>query len=163
MLFNSFFFFLLLNKSALFFLYNMCITIRLILLFYFSAYVIRWISYSHSPKYLRILLTMVWKVLIVQPKKINDILRLYNVPFYKDFCSVLVVQSISHVKLFATPWSEACQSSLSFTVSQSLLKLMPIELMIPSYQLILCHLLLLLPSIFPSSRVFSSELTLHIR
>ena len=141
----------------------MCITIRLILLFYFSAYVIRWISYSHSPKYLRILLTMVWKVLIVQPKKINDILRLYNVPFYKDFCSVLVVQSISHVKLFATPWSEACQSSLSFTVSQSLLKLMPIELMIPSYQLILCHLLLLLPSIFPSSRVFSSELTLHIR
>ena len=116
------------------------------------------------PKRLKDFINRGVKSVIVQPKKkTNDILRLYNMPFYKDFCSVLVVQSISHVKLFATPWSEACQSSLSFTVSQSLLKLLPTELMIPSHQLILCHPLLLLPSIFPSSRVFSSELTLHIR
>ena len=72
------------------------------------------------------------------------------------------VQSLSHVQLFATPWTAACQASLSFTISQSLLKLMSIELVIPSNHLILCHPLLLLPSIFPSIRVFSNESALHI-
>ena len=67
------------------------------------------------------------------------------------------------VRLFATPWTAACQASLSFTISQSLLKLMSIELVMPSNHLILCCPLLLLPSIFPSNRVFSSESALHIR
>ena len=66
-------------------------------------------------------------------------------------------------ELFATPWTEACQASLSLTSSQSLLKLMSIELVVPFNQLILCHLLLLLPLIFPSIRVFYSESTVHIR
>ena len=73
------------------------------------------------------------------------------------------VQSLSHVRLFATPWTAAHQASLSITNSQSLLKLMSIELVMPSSHLILCHLLLLLPSVFPSIRVFSSESALHIR
>ena len=62
-----------------------------------------------------------------------------------------------------TPWTTAHEASLSFTVSQSLLKLMSIELVMPSNHLILCHLLLCLPSIFPSIRVFSNESGLHIR
>ena len=70
---------------------------------------------------------------------------------------------LSCVWLFVTPWTAACQASLSFTISQSLLKLMPIESMMPSNHLILCHLLLLLPSLFPSIRVFSSESVLCIR
>ena len=70
---------------------------------------------------------------------------------------------LSHVQLFATPWSAACQASLSITISQSLLKLMSIELVMPSNHLILCHSLLLLPSIFPRIRVFSNESVLHIR
>ena len=63
----------------------------------------------------------------------------------------------------ATPWTAACQASLSFIVSQSLLKLMSIESVIPSNHLVLCCPLLLLPSIFPSIRVFSKETALHIR
>ena len=74
---------------------------------------------------------------------------------------VVVVQSFSHVQLFATPWTTACQASLSFTNSQNLLKLMSIESEMPSNHLILCHLLL--PSIFPSIRVFSNESALRIR
>ena len=70
---------------------------------------------------------------------------------------VLTVQSLSHVRLFATPWTTARQASLSITNSQSLLKLMSIESMMPSNHLILCHPRLLLPSIFPSIRVFSNE------
>ena len=65
---------------------------------------------------------------------------------------VVVVQSPSHVRLFATPWPAASQSSLSFTISWSLLKLVSIELVILSNHLILCHPLLLLPSVFPSIR-----------
>ena len=73
------------------------------------------------------------------------------------------VQSLSHAQLFATPWTAARQASLSITNSQSLFKLMSIELVIPSNHLILCHPLLLLPSIFPSIRVFSNESVLCIR
>ena len=68
-----------------------------------------------------------------------------------------------HILLFETPWTAANQASLSFTISQSLLRLMSIESVTPSNCLILCHPLLLLPSIFPSIRVFSKDLTLHIR
>ena len=67
----------------------------------------------------------------------------------------------SHVKLFVTPWTAACQASLSFTISQSLLKLMSIESVMPSNHLFLCHPLLLLPSIFPNIRVFSNKSLFH--
>ena len=73
------------------------------------------------------------------------------------------VQWLSHVWLFATPWTTARQASLSITNSQSLPKLMSIKSVMPSNHLILCHPLLLLPSIFPSIRVFSDESALHIR
>ena len=73
------------------------------------------------------------------------------------------VQSLSCVWLFVTPWIAARQASLSITNSQSLLKLMSIESVIPSSHLILCHPLLLLPPIPPSIKVFSNESTLHIR
>ena len=73
------------------------------------------------------------------------------------------VQLVSHVWLFATPWTAASQASLSITNSQSLLKLMSIESVMPSNHLILCRPLLLLPSIFPSIRVFSNESVLRIR
>ena len=73
------------------------------------------------------------------------------------------VQLLCHVQLFVTPWTAACQASLSITHYQNLLKLMSIELVMPSNHLILCHPLLLLPSIFSSIRVFSNESVLHIR
>ena len=73
------------------------------------------------------------------------------------------VQSLRRVGLFVTPWTATCQASLSFTNSRSLPKLMSIELVMPANHLILCHPLLLLPSIFPNIRVFSNESALHIR
>ena len=77
--------------------------------------------------------------------------------------TILTVQSLSHVQLFATPWTEACQASLSITNFQSLLKLMSIESVMPSNHLILCRPLLLLPSIFPTIGFFPNESLLHIR
>ena len=74
-----------------------------------------------------------------------------------------VVQSLSHVQLFATTLTTACQASLSITSSWSLPKLMSIELVMPSNHLILCHPVLLLPSIFPSIRVSSNKSALHMR
>ena len=76
---------------------------------------------------------------------------------------VVVVQLVSHIWLLAAPWTAACQASLSFTISQSLLKLMFIESVMPSSHFILCLLLLLLPSIFPSIRIFFNESSLRIR
>ena len=76
---------------------------------------------------------------------------------------VVVFQLVSRVQLFATAWTAARQASLSITNSRSLLKLMPIELLMPSNHLILYCPLLLLPSIFPSIRVFSNESVLRIR
>ena len=73
---------------------------------------------------------------------------------------LVVVQLL---RLFVTPWTAACQASLSITISWSLLKLTSIESVIPSNHLILCRPLLLLPSIFLSIRVFSNESALHIR
>ena len=73
------------------------------------------------------------------------------------------VQSLSRVQLFVTPWTAAHQASLSITNSQNLLKIMSIESVMPSNHLIFCHPLLLLPSIFPSIRVFSNESVLFIR
>ena len=77
--------------------------------------------------------------------------------------SSVQIQSLSCVRLFETPWASACQASLSITNSQSLLKLMSIELVMPSNHLILCRPLPLLPSIFPSIRVFPNESVLRIR
>ena len=78
------------------------------------------------------------------------------------WATVSVQFSCSVTSDCATPWTAACQTSLSITNSQSLIKLMSIELVMPSNHLILCHPLLLLPSIFPSIRFFSNELVLHI-
>ena len=80
-----------------------------------------------------------------------------------EVCNECSVQSLSRVQLSATPWTAAHQASLSITNSWSSLKLMSIESVMPSSHLILCCPLLLLPSIFPSIRVFSSESVLHIR
>ena len=81
-----------------------------------------------------------------------------------NICKILVVvQSLSPVRHFSTSWTAACQASLSITNSQSLLKLMSFESGTPSNHLVLCHPLLLLPSIFSSIRVFSNESILHIR
>ena len=74
-----------------------------------------------------------------------------------------VVQLLSHVRLFVTPWTAAHQASLSFIISRSLLTFMSTESVTPSNHLILCHPLLLLPSIFASIRVFSNESALRIR
>lgn len=82
---------------------------------------------------------------------------------YVCVCVCVSVQSLSRVRLFATPWTAAHQASLSITNSWSLLKLMSIELVMPSNHLILYRPLLLPPSIFPSIRVFSNESVLHIR
>ena len=76
---------------------------------------------------------------------------------------VVLIQSLSHVQLFATPWTAAHQDSLSFTISWSLLQLMSTESVMPSNHLVLCHPLVLLPSIFLSIRVFSNESALRIR
>ena len=77
--------------------------------------------------------------------------------------TLVVVQLLSHVRLFAAPWTAAHQAFLSFTISLSLLRFMFIESVMLCNHLILCHPLLLLPSIFPSIRVFSKELALCIR
>ena len=83
-----------------------------------------------------------------------------SVSSFPQFSSV---QSLSRAWLFVTPWIAARQASLSITNSRSLLKFMPIESMMPSNHLFLCHPLLLPPSIFPSIRIFSNESVLHIR
>ena len=84
----------------------------------------------------------------------------WNTVYLKMFSSV---QSLSCVQLFVTPWSVAYQASLSITNSRCLLKHLSIEMVMPSNHLILCHLFLLLPSIFQSTRVFSSDSDFHIR
>ena len=88
----------------------------------------------------------------------NLVLFLYHIVY-----SISSVQSLSPVWLFATPWTSAHQASLTNTNSHSLLKLMSIESVMPSYHLILCHPLLLLPSTFPSIKISSNESVLHNR
>ena len=84
-------------------------------------------------------------------------------PCWLSILDTSSIQSLSCVWLFATQWDAACQASLSITRSQSLLKLMSIESVMPSSQLILCHPLLLLPQIPPRIRIFSNESTLRMR
>ena len=101
---------------------------------------------------------VIWEILV---HKLCWFLKCYHI-YHFIIVIIFVVQSLSCVWLFVTPWTAAHQASLSFTISCSLPKIMPIE-SVPSNHLILCHPLLLLPSIFPSIRVFSSESALHIR
>ena len=89
--------------------------------------------------------------------------RLPPHPFLVYISLISSVQLLSHVQLFVTPWTAACQASLSITNTWSLLKLMSTELVMPSNHLILCHPLLLMASIFPSIRVFSNESVLCIK
>ena len=96
-----------------------------------------------------------WMIIFIQQNCKKGFLSLYQVG--------QLVQSLSHVRLFMTPWTAAYQASLPITNSRSLLKLMSIKSVMPSNFLILCHPLLLLPSIFPSTRVFSNESVLLIR
>ena len=92
------------------------------------------------------------------------VIYVYVCTYIKFTFSISSVQLLSHVQLFVTPWTAACQASLSITNSQSLLKLMSTELVMPSNHLILCCPLLLLPSIFPSIRVIgNNESVLRIR
>ena len=98
-----------------------------------------------------------WILVIGNEKKVGS-----QVP-WKLLIQFSSVQSLSRVQLFATPWTAARQASLSITNSQSLLKLMSVELVIPSNHLILCRPLLLSPSIFPSIRVFFNESVHSIR
>ena len=89
--------------------------------------------------------------------------RSLSPPHWRLSPMLLVVQSLSRVGLFATPWTAARQASLFLTISQSLPKFTSIELVMPSNHLILCCPLLLLPWVFPSIRVFPNELALRIR
>ena len=101
-----------------------------------------------------------WKLIFSLTRK-DEVVDILMTFFFLNLGAV--VQSLSHVWLFATPWTAAHQTSLSFTISRNWLKLMSIELLMPSNRLILCNPLLLLLSIFPSIRVFSNELALRIR
>ena len=87
----------------------------------------------------------------------------YTAPTNERQRLLFIVQLLSRVRLFVTPWTVAGWASPSFNISQSLLKLLSVESVMPSNHLILCHPLLRLPSTFPSNRVFSNELALHIR
>ena len=95
--------------------------------------------------------------------KESDMTELLNSITHVFYVSLFIVLSVGHVLFFGTPWNAACQASLSFTISQSLLKLVSIESVMPSNHLILCHPLLLLPSVFPRIRVFCSESALCIK
>ena len=97
---------------------------------------------------------------LVRPEGTQEDNNSCHIAGIRQFSSV---QLLSRVRLFATPWTTASQASLSITSFWSLLKLMPIELVMPSNHLILCHPLLLPPSIFPSIRVFTNESVLRIR
>ena len=115
--------------------------------------------YSHNILEWAKLMEKYQKVYCLWWDEVELIEKSHGAAFWNDF----VVQSLSCVQVFATPWTTACQASLSFTNSQSFLKLMSIELVMLSNHLIYCHPLLLLPSIFPSIRVFSTESAFSIR
>ena len=103
------------------------------------------------------------EIFVYEVIMICELNRLMNLTEHCLPETISSVQSLSHVQLCATPWTAARQASLSITNSQSLIKVMSVELVMPSNHLILCRPLLLLPSIFPSIRVFSNEPALHIR
>ena len=109
--------------------------------------------------------TVLWQLTIaidhlspVQVEKPTFLSKIFVFHLYFLLCYFSVVQSVSHAQFFVSPWTAAHQASLSFTISWSLLKLMSCEMVMPSNHLILCHHLLLLPSVFPSIKVFSNGL-----
>ena len=104
-----------------------------------------------------------WLVNFIAPSYPHASKMQPSVACYTSLSSVQFFQWLSHVRLFVTPWTAACQASLSITNTQSLLKFMSIESVIPFNRLILCCPLLLLSSIFPSIRAFSNESVLRIR
>ena len=114
-------------------------------------------------------LRLSWQVMILFVRHscpLSSFILLRNI--FSSIFSVFIkpvqsVQSLSHVWLFVTPWTAAGQASLSFIISWCLLKLMSIGFMMPSNHLILCCLLLFLPSVFPSIGVFSNKSAFHIR
>ena len=106
--------------------------------------------------------TELWILLLSPSSDCSPRDTFYFVCIFTSTCFFHSVQSLSRVRLFATPWTAARQASLSITNSRSLLKLMSTEFVMPSNHLILCHPLLLPPSIFPSIRVFSNESVLCI-
>ena len=125
----------------------------IIIIYFVICSVVSMLSFS----LLFYLLNLFWHLVLLYFCSISYIhMKIYALLFSS-------AQSISHVWLFATPWTLARQASLSFTNSWSLLKLMFIELVMPSKHLILCHPLPLLPSVFPSMRVFSTDLAFRIR
>ena len=116
----------------------------------------KWHASSHFYFFLNIVYFVCWA----------DLFPFWLIKSYtscKDIAQFSSVQLLSRGWLFATPWTVVCQASLSITNSQSLLKLMSMESVMPPNHLILCYPLLLLPSIFPCSRVFYNESALHIR
>ena len=113
-------------------------------------------DFFHISYYIFNYIITIWFIFIIS---LNSILYLMG-HYHHQFSSV---QSLSHVRLFVSPWITARQASLSITNSQSLLKLMPFESVMPSSHLIFCCPLLLLPAIPPSIRVFSNETTLRMR
>ena len=117
---------------------------------------------SSFPSFFKYSWFTVYSQFQVYSKEIQFI-YIYNILFQIFFSHIRSVQLLSCVWFFVAPWSAARQASLSITNSWSLIKLMSIELVMPSDHLILCHPLLLLPSIFPSIRVFSSKSVLCIR
>ena len=128
-----------------------------------SNFVIAFLPRSKSLliSWLQLPFTMIWeskKITSVTGSTFFPITHILIIHTY-----ISSVQLLSHVQFFATPWTAAYQTSLSFAISQNLLKFMSIELVMPSNHLILCHLLLLLPSVFPSIRIFSSESALCTR
>ena len=118
----------------------------------------RWGVNTEEPALLRTEKQTLFKCLDLQ--EISDNLLMFVLTLFQG---VFVVQLLSHGWLFVTPWTAAHQPSLSFTISKNLLKLMSIELVMPSNHLILCCLLLFPPSNLPSIRVFSNESTLLFR
>ena len=124
-----------------------------------------WLRQTEYPPHCSIPRLYTWEGLNLYSSSITLVFQIIpDVTFNSlKYSVVVVVQSLSQVRLFVTSWITAHQGSLSFTISWSLLKLMSIELVMPSNHLVLCHPLLLLPSLFPSIRVFSNELALHIR
>ena len=121
---------------------------------------------SHSIFLMRTPRRNLSRVLIMRIRKFPEQITLLLFPgpcklHPSELIPVVVVQMLSCVPLFATAWTAACQASLSLTISWSLIKPMSLESVMPSNRLVLCHPLLLLPSVFPSIRVFSNESVLH--
>ena len=118
-----------------------------------------WASVGRRPLE-QVALDLIWKNTFFSGNE-SSFIDLFASPFMEASCCSLF-SLLGRVCLFAAPWTAARQASLSFTISRSLLKLLPIESVMPSNHLILCCPLLLLPSIFPSIRVFSNESLRHM-